>query len=197
MRRIMRGLPVTTTSKPDLVPLRREKNTGTDKIQVVMGEFKNADKYTEKKAQTQCLMYLIGLIYWLRCVRGQPVEDVYGFYLCGCRCSDSDDKSQYTVGLLKLSAPKHLGGLVEATCFPVSAPVANPYPLQLLIHFLKNGRKWTIKSQTLDQHTTRTPLPCFFVLPTDLWQDGDGYELVVHGTLSIVFRVTAAGWAGF
>jgi hypothetical protein len=193
MRPILRGLPVTTTSKPDLVPLRPGNNTGIDEIEIVMGEFKNADKCTEELARTQCLMYLIGLIYWLRCVRGQPVEDVYGFYFCGRRCSDSKDKVHYTVGLLKLSAPKHLGGLVEATCFTVLAPVTDPYPLQLLIHFLKNGRKWTINSQTLAQQPIRTPLPCFYVLPTNLWQNGDGYDLVVHGTLSIVFRVTAAG----
>ena len=141
MRRIMRGLPVTTTSKPDLVPLRPGNNAGIDEIQIVMGEFKNADKYTEELARTQCLMYLIGLIYWLRCVRGRPVEDVYGFYFCGIRCSDSKDKVHNTVGLLKPSAPKHLGSLVEATCFGALAPVTDPCPLQLLIHFLEDWQK--------------------------------------------------------
>ena len=38
MRRIMRGLPVTTTSKPDLVPLGPGNNAGIDEIQIVMGE---------------------------------------------------------------------------------------------------------------------------------------------------------------
>ena len=83
MRRFMRGLPVTTTLKPGFVSLRPGKNAGIDEIQIIMGEFKNTDKCMEELTQMQCLMYLIGLIYWIHCVCGQPVENLYGFNFCG------------------------------------------------------------------------------------------------------------------
>ena len=75
MRRIMRGLPVTTTSKPDLVPLRPGNNAGIDEIQIVMGEFKNAEKYTEELARTQMphvldwAYLLVTLRAWQACGR--------------------------------------------------------------------------------------------------------------------------------
>lgn len=47
MRRIMRGLPVTTNSKPDLSPLDLREGS----MQIRFGEFKNASKYLRKRCQ--------------------------------------------------------------------------------------------------------------------------------------------------
>jgi hypothetical protein len=103
MRRIMRGLPVTTTSKPDLAPL----DSRDSKNQIRFGEFKNNADYNQSTARTQCLMYLLGLIYWLRTELGEPVETV-----CGRRCENQDNT--HSVGLIKLSAPKWLGEGLKA-----------------------------------------------------------------------------------
>ena len=75
----MRGLPVSTTSKPDLVPLVHGNPKEGD--QLWMGEFKNADRYNKQKASAQCLMRWLGRMYWLRTVLGKPLEAVYGFYV--------------------------------------------------------------------------------------------------------------------
>ena len=188
MARIMRGLPVTTTSKPDLVPL---DNGGADGAsQLWMGEFKNHQNYKEENARSKCLMYLIALLYWLRTVIGRPVESVYGFYICGCRCSDQGGET-YCVGLLKLSAPQYLGDQLRAACLSKMAFVNDPLPLRLIIHFLKNGKGWTTSPS--GPFSIRNPVPCYFVLPTSLWQDDGERKLVLHGTLSIVFHITARG----
>ena len=179
----MRGLPVTTTSKPDLAPLDNRNG----ELQIWMGELKNHNNYTEKNAQTQCLMYLVGTLYWLRSVLGRPVESIYGFYFCGCRCSDRNQ--DYSIGLLKLSAPQYLGDTMSAECFQQEGDVDDPLPLQLLVHFFTYGKRWTISQQP----KANNPMPCLFVLPTQLWKNDSDRELVVHGTLSIVFRITAAG----
>jgi hypothetical protein len=111
MRRIMRGSPVTTRSKPDLAPLDSRES----KLQIRFGEFKNNKEYDQSTARTQCVMYLLGLLYWLRTELGEPVEAVYGFYFCGCRCKNEDNT--YSVGLIKLSAPKWLGEELKAETF--------------------------------------------------------------------------------
>jgi hypothetical protein len=186
MRRIMRGLPVTTTSLPGLVPLDH-RNPG-EGYQLCMGEYKNADNYFEEKASSQCLMYSLGLLYWLRTVLGKPVEAVYGFYVCGLRCSDQSG-TDYTVGLLQLSAPQYLGDVMKAVNLSITEEVENPFPLRLLIHFLKQGKRWSISNRPV----VKNPIPCLFVLPTNLWSDDSDRTLVVHGTLSIVFRISATG----
>ena len=114
MRRVMRGLPVTTTSKPDMAIL--QNSTRTDiriappdppKPQLVLGDFKNGSNYSQDDTRAQCVMYLVALLYWLRVELGEPVEAVYGFYFCGQQCKGPDNT--YTVGLIKLSAPTWLG----------------------------------------------------------------------------------------
>lgn len=107
MRRIVRGLPVTTTSEPDLAPLDTR-----GPAQIRLGEFKNARNDSVEQAKAQCIMYLLGLLYWLRVELGSPIESVFGFYFCGCRCQDQ--KGTYTVGIVKLSASQFLGDEMKA-----------------------------------------------------------------------------------
>lgn len=154
-----------------------------------MGEFKNSDSYHEEKASTQCLMYLLGHLYWLRTVLGKPVETIYGFYVCGVRCSDQGG-TFYTVGLLKLSAPQYLGDVMKAVRLSITSKVEDMFPLRMLIHFLVQGNRWSIS----DLPVAKSPIPCLFVLPTNLWSDdGSDRTLVIHGTLSIFFRINATG----
>jgi hypothetical protein len=182
MHRIMKGLPVTTTSKPDLVALVSRGNGS----ELRMGEFKNATTYDMLAARTQCTMYLLGLLYFLRAKLGQPVESVYGFFLCGRRCQDQD--GDYTVGLVMLSAPQSLGKHLEARFTRVTADVDEMRPLNLLIHFLKTGKAQNVAEQPRLEVSRR--VPSLFTLPTSLWTDQDERKLVLHATLSIVFYLS-------
>lgn len=186
MHRIMRGLPVTTTSKPDLVPLDKR---GDGDQQLWMGEFKNHENYKEENARVQCIMYLISLLYWLRAVVGMRVESVYGFYVCGRRCSDQEKVEAYTVGLLKLNAPQYIGDELNVVCVSCKREIKDTNPLRLLIHFLKNGKRWTMSGTQRFQK----PVPALFTLPTKLWDDSEQRKLVLHGSLAIVFHITARG----
>ena len=188
MQKIMRGLPVTTTSKPDLAPLDHRNGT----FEIRLGELKNAGNYEEEQARTQCIMYLLSLLYWLRTVQGIPVESVYGFYICGCRCSDHDGL-KYTVALVKLSAPQYLGDELKAVCLSQRRGIDNPLPLQLLVHFLKEGKRWVMADQIPRITDLHRRIPSLFVLPTSLWVDDQDRRLVEHGTLSVVFRITFRG----
>eukprot|EP00980_Cylindrotheca_fusiformis_P010066 scaffold2228_cov92-Cylindrotheca_fusiformis.AAC.1 len=185
MPRIMRGLlPLTTASKPDLAPL--DKRGSDQDVQILMGEFKNDKTYNVSKAKTQCIMYLLGLLYFLRVELGKPVETVYGFFVCGIQCRDQD--KTYTVGLISLSAPQKLGEEIKAKYFLQKGSVDNTYPLCVLIHFLKVGRRWSTSNQPCMDESRR--IPSLLILPTCLWTDSDDRELVLHGTLSIVFRIS-------
>eukprot|EP00529_Nitzschia_sp_RCC80_P017120 CAMPEP_0113470632 /NCGR_PEP_ID=MMETSP0014_2-20120614/16547_1 /TAXON_ID=2857 /ORGANISM="Nitzschia sp." /LENGTH=677 /DNA_ID=CAMNT_0000363211 /DNA_START=126 /DNA_END=2159 /DNA_ORIENTATION=- /assembly_acc=CAM_ASM_000159 len=189
MRRIMRGLPVTTTSKPDLVPLDVRGKSGA---QLRMGEFKNNSVYNEKQARAQCVMYLIGLMYWLRAEQGKAVEAVYGFYFCGRRC-EGFFSNRYSVGLIKLSAPQHLGDEIKAEYFKVDGPSNDLLPLRFLIHFLKKGKRWSLDPRR-DMNDPKRRIPALYALPTTLWEDnGNNRKLVLNSTLAIVFRVSAEG----
>ena len=186
LRRIVRGLPVATTSKPGLVSLDGSGETE----QVRFGEFKNHENYTIESARTHCIMYLLGLLYWLRGEMGMPVESVYGFFFCGCRCADQGNK-MYTVGLIQLSAPRFLGDDMKTVRLERSAETSNLYPIRLLIHFLKTGKRWEVaKRPNLE---TDRRIPSVFTLPTNLWDDTVDRRLVLHGTLSIVFNLSAKG----
>ena len=184
MRKIMRRLPVTT-SMPDLAPL----STRDGKLGIWMGELKNGD-YEEHQARTQCLMYLLGLLYWLRTVLGLPVESVRGFYVCGCKCKDNDNE-MYTVGLLKLDAPQFLGDTAKAYYLSTEDVAENGYfPLTMLYHFLTRGKCWTLSQRD----PAKDKIPCLSVLPTCLWNsDNQDRTLVVHFSLSIVFRINGRG----
>lgn len=188
MQRIVQGLPVTTTSEPDLAPL----DTRGDTTQIRLGEFKNASNYNVAKAKVQCTMYLLGLLYWLRVELGTPVESVFGFYFCGRRCEDQNKKGTYTVGFLRLSAARFLGDNMEVDCFELKRRASDLLPMRLLIHFLKKGKRWDVPSSDPVPVTRR--IPSLFTLPFSLWQDeSDERRLILHGTLSIVFVITPAG----
>ena len=188
MDRIMQGLPVTTTSKlkPDLAQLDLR-----EPLQIRFGEFKNRHIYSAETARSQCIMYLIGLLYWLRVDVGKPVEAVFGFYFCGRRCSDQDNYKNYEVGLVKLTAPRYLGDEMVATYLESHAAISNLTPLRMLIHFLKEGKRWVVSSRA---RAPMTRIPCLFTPPSNLWENDQDRSLVCHGgTLSIVFRITAQG----
>lgn len=184
MARIMRDLPVTTTSKPDLVAL--DNRNGREELW--MGEFKNAPNYDESNARFQCTTYLMSLLYWLRAVQGRSVEAVFGFYVCGCLCKDQRGM-KYVVGLLKLNAPRIIGDQLNVDFIRCKKSLDDPMPLQLLLEFFKNGRQWTI----FGDFKVERPIPALFVLPSRLWNDTEHRKLVHHGSLSIVFKISLQG----
>jgi hypothetical protein len=184
--RVMQGLPVTTTSFPDMAILK--KSPEADKTQLVLGEFKNGSNYNQKAARVQCVMYLVALLYWLRVELGEPIEAVYGFYFCGQQCNDQD--GTYAVGLIKLLAPTFLGERLMAETFWTKAKTDKLEPMCLLVHFLKHGNHWQLSGDRVEKGRQR--IPALFTLPTSLWKNDSehGRELVLNGTYSIVFRFT-------
>ena len=191
MVRIMKGLPVTTTSRPDLAPL--DSRDGHD-IQIRFGEFKNAKNDNKKIASTQCAMYLLALLYWLRTKLGKPVEAVYGFYFCGRRCEDEDNS--YSVGFIKLSAPSMLGESLKLEGYETTDHINSNGPMNALIHFLRNGKRWSVPGESVVGGVVAPErrIPSLFTLPTSLWEDEQEHrQLIIHGTLSIVFLVSVSG----
>jgi len=170
MRRIMRGLPVTTTSKPDLSPL----DSRGESVQIRFGEFKNAPNYSANSARSQCIMYLLGLLHWLRTKLGEPVDAVHGFCFCGRRCADQNQT--YCVGLVKLTAPMCLGDELRAKFVQVTDDATSPIPMNALIHFLKHGKRWSISSSTCGEDgliEAHRRVPSLFTLPSSLWKDDE------------------------
>eukprot|EP00980_Cylindrotheca_fusiformis_P022574 scaffold9442_cov72-Cylindrotheca_fusiformis.AAC.2 len=84
-------------------------------------------------------MYPLGLLCFLRAELGKPVETVYGFFVRGVQCQDQD--KTYTVGQVRLSAPHKLGEEIKATYFLQKGSADYTYPLCVLIHFLKEGKR--------------------------------------------------------
>jgi hypothetical protein len=88
------------------------------------------------------------------------------------------------VGLLKLTAPENLGGMLAVHCHTCFCKLNDPVGMQLLVKFLQDGRKM-IKPQF--HLAVEQRIPALLSIPNDLWQD-EG--LVRNGTTSIVFEGT-------
>ena len=100
------GLLVTTTSMPDMMvlnPILSEKDK-PKLYELIHGEFKHANQYSMKNAELQCFAYLYAALYWFRVVQGFPLKTVYGFGVCGHKCSGLKNGT-YKVGFFRLSAP--------------------------------------------------------------------------------------------
>ena len=196
MERIMRGLPVTTTSLPDMCPLidaldpEAENNAlRVDRsTQLRLGEFKNAHEYTKINALAQVVYYLHGLLYFLRVELGEKVDRVYGFCVCGCKCRDQGSNTTYAVTLVRLCAPEILGETIKVEIFTLQRSTTDMLPMQLLVHFLKHGKRWKVSPNDSTISTDVQLTPSLFTLPTNLWENK---TLVRHGTLSIVFHGTS------
>ncbi|CAB9506109.1 unknown protein [Seminavis robusta] len=187
MRRIMKGLPVTTAFKPDFAPL--DSKDGAD-IQIRFGEFKITRKYNTTIACTQCTMYLLALMNWLRTELGKPVDAVYGFYFCGLRCEHQD--CTYSV----LSMPTTLGECLEVEVYETTDTVESNVPMNALIHFLLHGKCWSVSGEMLQGGIMKQErrIPSLYTLPTSLWEDNpDNRQLIIHGALSVVFIVSVPG----
>jgi hypothetical protein len=133
---------------------------------------------------------------------GLAVETVYGFTVCGYDCSNEntvkrDETSKavtehgtYSVGLFKLTAPQSLGDLFTGEQYRETFSTDCDDGLKLLIRFLNQGKR----SKVTDPKPREClGVPCFFAVPTSLWDDTDDRRLFQNGTRSIVFNVTAAG----
>jgi hypothetical protein len=172
-RRILKGLPVTTTSRPDLTVMRK----GT----LVFGEVKNNAKYTKQHAWRQCTLYLCTLLYYFRVRLGKKVESVFGFYVCGCGCTSG----KYKIGLIKLSAPSTLGAPILSQAFRGTYATGDMTGMELLVKFLKGGKACEFYEPAENDLDVVHRIPALLSLPVSFWEDPC---LVTNGTRSIVFR---------
>lgn len=181
------GLLVTTTSRPDLSVLRKLTDS---LIEVKFGELKQGSCTVEKSTR-QGLLCLHSLLYFYRVKLGVPVDTVYGFTICGPKCTDLNN--QYSVGLLKMTAPRKLGDLFSGQKyiqkFDVDGKNKDSRGLQLLVHFLTKGNVSDLGSVWEDRRKEQKRRgPYLFAVPRRLWSEKDA-ELILGGTCAMVFRV--------
>jgi hypothetical protein len=91
--RLLKGLSVTATSRPDLTVVRNgrlnllidETNNPRDHTgetgDILFGEIKHSSSYTTQDAAKQCALYLCALLYFFRVHRGLQVQSVFGFFV--------------------------------------------------------------------------------------------------------------------
>uniref|UniRef100_A0A7S2XRW8 Protein kinase domain-containing protein n=1 Tax=Attheya septentrionalis TaxID=420275 RepID=A0A7S2XRW8_9STRA len=199
MERLMQGLPVTTSSKPDAtVIVESDSDTpdtnGKKNMELIFGEFKNNIKYSITDSVNQCALYLYALLFWLRSRRGLKVEAVYGFTFCGRKC-EGHGQGTYSVSLIKISPPQKLNEQLKVEVFMKQGGLDDHTPLLLLVNFLKHGKRWEHACDVpgADPIPNERCISALFTLPTALWTDTGDRQLVLNGTMSIVFRVTKAG----
>lgn len=197
LRRKEHGLKITSgTSLPDLSFLRRVNGN----FEFVLGEVKHASCHSRQNAQQQAACYLQALLYFLRVKLGLPVTTVYGFAICGSKCSGIQSTfmhPKYAVGFVKLIAPNTLDGRFEVQSYWKESGALDSSGLKLLIHFLKCGNSYEydpIGSAGTDVWSGRRVLearcPSLYTILVSLWQDTDGRRLVVTQSLAAVFRVS-------
>lgn len=207
MDRMMHGLPVTTTSKPDMSAvvsddsikgkvLSADGAVAAIKIskQLMFGEFKNRKIYTLVNSVHQCTLYLYALLFWLRSKGGIDVEAVYGFTFCGRKCGDHD--SFYSVSFVKVSTPMTLNNPIKVQHWSGSWDVKNPRGVQYLVHYLREGSRWEL-GRARRAPICSTLLSTFWTLPRRRWFD-DGSEertLIKNGTMAIIFKCYETGTA--
>jgi hypothetical protein len=95
MERLMQGLPVTTSSRPDATVIVESDDDTLDTNEehakeLIFGEFKNNSNYSITDSIDQCALYLYALLFWLRSRSGLKVEAVYGFTFCGRKSEGHD-----------------------------------------------------------------------------------------------------------
>ena len=174
--RLLRGLNVTTTSLPDLAVLRGES--------LLFGEVKNDAKYSKAHASKQCALYLCALLYFLRVHMGVRARSVFGFCICGCRCSGIGPK-KYAVCLVRLSAPTALGSSLLAQVFSKKCKTEDLSGVELLVRFLRCGKTLEVVGSSEPLVGASHRIPALLTLPEDLWADP---SLVLNGTTSMVFK---------
>lgn len=174
--RILHGLNVTTTSLPDMTVLRGKY--------LYFGEFKNSQKYTSENAAKQCTLYLHALLYYFRVRRGLDVKACFGFCVCGPDCFHG--KQHYSVGLVRLSAPNHLGESLVPSAFTRVYNISDVTGIQKLIGFLKIGKIIEMGESRAAVDRSRR-IPALLSLPRTLWEST---LLVANGTASMVFKGT-------
>lgn len=192
LRRVSLGLQVTTSSLCD-VSVHVDTGNGGDhqyQVELAVGELKHRDTYTTAQCIAQASLYMQTVFYWLRVELGLPVRSVYGFAVCGPRCSDVE---HYTITLLKITAPAKLGDpFIYERHTLVASSLRDKVPMETLVNFLKHGHRSLANLGTSVPGTRRAPT--FFSLPLSFWHDlSPEYKLVRGGTVAIVFRAT---WKG-
>ena len=173
--RLLKGLNVTTTCLPNLTVLRARS--------LHFGEIKNGGTFSISNASKQCALYLCALLYFFRVHMGMKVRSVFGFCLCGYGCFGAK-KNEYAVGLVRLSAPEHLGDSLLSQVFWTQCRTDDLFGVQLLVHFLRNGKTQEIGGEIEQVIAASHRIPALLTLPEALWNSP---HLVSNGTTSMVF----------
>lgn len=199
LRRKEHGLKLTTTSLPDFAFLRYVNGS----YEFVLGEVKHASCYSRQNAMQKAVCYLQALLYFLRVKLGLPVTTIYGFALCGSKCSgiqSSIIRPRYAVGFMKMTAPTTLDGRCVVQSYWKEFGAFDSSGLKLLIHFLKCGNSYQydrIGMTGTNVWGLRRDLgkrcPSLFIIPVSLWEDTADRQLVLNGTLAAVFQVSQHG----
>ena len=160
---------------------------------MVQGEFKHGAAYNMNMAATQCFAYLYSALYWIRVVQGFQLESVYGFGVCGHKCSDmksiakeNGTDKEYAVGFFRLSVPSHLGERFRAEALWTNYTTENLTGMKLLILFLKS-KKPNILSQDCIDGRVPVSFPALFAVPNSYWNHPG---IVKNGTRAIVFHLS-------
>jgi hypothetical protein len=124
-------------------------------------------------------------VFFSRTPRHSSAVRVWILCVCGGLCGGLGDS--YAVGLLELTAPKKLGGMLSTHCHTCFCKLNDPAGMQLLVKFLLDGRKMI---KPLDQLNVEQGIPALLSIPNDLWKD-EG--LVLNDTSSIVSKAQNQG----
>ena len=186
INKLEQGLLVTATSKPDMMVLNPISNEGKQKLyELIQGEFKHAATYNMRNAERQCFAYLYAALYWFRVVQGFPLKSVYGFGVCGHKCSGLE-KDTYAVGFFRLTAPSNLGEECKAEKCWLPSSTTDQTGLKLLILFLTSPKPENILSSDCEVGRVKEGFPALLSAPYKYWKHPG---LVRNGTRAIVFHL--------
>ena len=114
---------------------------------------------------------------------GMKVRSVFGFCICGYGCFGAK-KNEYAVGLVRLSAPEHLGDSLLSQVFWTQCRTDDLFGVQLLVHFIRNGKTQEVGGEIEQVIEASHRIPALLTLPEALWNSP---HLVFNGTTSMVF----------
>jgi hypothetical protein len=199
------GLFVKASSRPDVAVLISTARDDTGVItdsDISFGEIKNDDGYTTCNAIDQEVCYLMLLQYWWKVFCGRQVDEVYGFIVCGPKCSDtkghkhnlfgSVTDARYVVCLIELSAPLTLGGMNVATILEKRCDLGDDKGAKLLFGFLSSKRLW---NRIREKRQISCPCAAWMSAPVGFGEcitEAHKWSLIENGTAALVFRCEGA-----
>eukprot|EP00978_Attheya_sp_CCMP212_P005825 scaffold12979_cov38-Attheya_sp.AAC.1 len=177
-------------------------------MDISIGEIKNSSNYSTYDAIDQTACYLMLLMYWWRACFGREMEDVYGFAVCGPLFKDTKGttgkrnflghqrivhSAQYSISIVKLSAPATLGKMNAVTVLSNSYDVSNYAGMRLLCRFMSSKRIW---NQMRNVAQVDHPCAALLCAPQKFIEKAnestEQWKYVRNGTSCLVFECKGA-----